>query len=65
MMELNTNERFHERSPINRRKELATLMTRFIFVRHAQSIFNVRPELIVGRSNHIPLSTRGEAQSSA
>ena len=63
MMVHDTNERFPTRSPIANHEEFHLSMTRFIFVRHAQSVFNTRPELIVGRSNHIPLSARGLAQA--
>ncbi len=39
-------------------------MTKLTLVRHAESILNTQPELIVGRSNHAPLTVRGLYQAS-
>lgn len=39
-------------------------MTRITFARHAESVLNAQPELVVGRSNYAPLTTRGTYQAS-
>lgn len=39
-------------------------MTNITLVRHAESLLNTKPELIVGRSNHSPLTKRGFYQAS-
>lgn len=38
-------------------------MTEFHFIRHAESKMNTQPELIVGRSNHTPLTAKGLYQA--
>ncbi len=40
------------------------MTTQLTFVRHAESVLNTRPEQIVGRSNHAPLTVRGLYQAS-
>lgn len=40
-------------------------MTRFFLFRHGETVMNTRPHLVGGRSNHTPLTPRGESQAIA